>query len=38
MLILIMHSWGQTRKERLWFDSDVSVCQVDKGSIALVSV
>lgn len=31
-----MATWGETRKERLWFNSDVSVCKVEKGSIVLV--
>lgn len=26
-----VRSWVQTRKERLWFSSDVSVCHIDKG-------
>lgn len=29
-------SWGQTKKKRLWLDSDVFVCQVDKRSTVLV--
>lgn len=31
-----MRSWRQTRKRQLWFNSDVFVCRVDKGSIVLV--
>lgn len=33
-----MRSWEQARKKRLWFNSVMFVCQVDKRSVVLVGV
>lgn len=33
-----MRSWEQARKKRLWFNSVLSVCLVDKRSLVLLGV
>ena len=40
-LVLFMfnvRSWGQIREKSVWLNSDVFVCQIDKGSIVLSSI
>lgn len=33
-----MRSWGWIKRERLWFNSNVLMCQFDKGPIVLASI